>query len=276
MAMNSVFEFQNYVKYLIEYEKSLGGSRKGFRQKLALAAQCQPSFVSQVLKGDQNFSQEQALGISRSLSHTSTETDYFLMLIQFQRAGSIDLQKYLLEKLQNLSSQAQDLKNHIQNEGALDSERERIYYSSFLYAAIHVFCTMGPSSLQTICLGLRVSPDQVSPILSNLVEWGLIRKTVNGENLYIASDMKWHLPRNSPSLNQHHLNWRLRNIENLQFSRPENLNYTAVLSLSPVDYDLFRIKISKVLQEFAKMVSRSEPRMVCSLVIDLVSLVKKD
>src|ERR1700727_1723751 len=103
-----VFDFSEYKQYLAD---SLGGprSRTGLRLAVARTLACQPTFVSQVLNGQAHFSLEQAEKISRFLQHTPEEREYFFLLLQRDRAGTRELEKYFLEKIEGIKAKRQVL-----------------------------------------------------------------------------------------------------------------------------------------------------------------------
>lgn len=89
----NVYHYQDYKKYLNAVLSPVGEGR-GMRSKLARAIGCQTAFISQVLKHDTHFSSEHALLISDFLKHTESESQYFMILVQLGRAGTMALQKF--------------------------------------------------------------------------------------------------------------------------------------------------------------------------------------
>src|SRR5690348_7678173 len=108
--MKSVLEFEEYKEFLREIEASRSELQRGFRSRLAEAAQCQNAFVSQVLNTSAHFSLEQGLRVAKFLSLGLEESQFFILLLEHNRAGTKELQGFfklqldsLREKLLNIS-----------------------------------------------------------------------------------------------------------------------------------------------------------------------------
>ena len=63
--------YRDYLLYLVEVRKDV----KGIRSRLAEAASCQRSYLTQVLAGTASFSIDQLRGISRYLSLSDPDWD---------------------------------------------------------------------------------------------------------------------------------------------------------------------------------------------------------
>lgn len=102
---DDLFAYDDYRAYLaVAIARGRFGER-GPRTQLASAAGCQAAYVSQVLKGESNFSLEQGDAISSFLGHKAEERSYFLDLIQLARAGTQDLRAFFLGRLQRLGAE---------------------------------------------------------------------------------------------------------------------------------------------------------------------------
>src|SRR5689334_17794455 len=94
-----LFDSMDYKSYLGALLEARSLTVKGQRLKLAQHLKVNPSYVSQVLNGHQDFTPEQAMATSRFLSHTEAEAKYFLNLVLFARAGTDELRKYYRQEL---------------------------------------------------------------------------------------------------------------------------------------------------------------------------------
>ena len=91
----SIFKYQSYKTYL---EDSL--LCKGKKGTFAKFVGCQPSFISQVLKGKPDLSLEQGLLANDFFEHSAAEAEHFLLLLQFHRAGSKRLRDHFKTQIQ--------------------------------------------------------------------------------------------------------------------------------------------------------------------------------
>jgi uncharacterized protein (TIGR02147 family) len=73
---------------------------KGYKSKLAKAAGFSPSFLSQVIHGHVELTPEHALRLAQFWELNENETDYFMLLVDHSRAGSIILRNRISQKME--------------------------------------------------------------------------------------------------------------------------------------------------------------------------------
>jgi hypothetical protein len=84
-----------------------------------------------------------------------------------------------------------------------------------------------------------------------------------------------HLGNDSATVLKHHTNWRLHTLQNLRFVHPENVHYSACLSLSRED--AFRIKelLLAELKNNLKIVEKSPEETAYVYSFDFYPLIGK-
>ncbi len=82
-----VFLFDNYRDFLLEWLNAEKDA-KGIRTRLAEAACCQPSYLSQVLSGNASLSLDQLHGVSRHLNLSADEWEYLRELAIKDKAAT--------------------------------------------------------------------------------------------------------------------------------------------------------------------------------------------
>ena len=95
-----IFDFSNYREFLFYKLKS--DNRSGKFHNLARKLAIQRSFVSQVLNGKKNLSLELAADICLYLKLDTLETNYFLLLVQIERAKTEHLKEIFKKQLADL------------------------------------------------------------------------------------------------------------------------------------------------------------------------------
>src|SRR5580698_6182945 len=95
----SVLEFDDYKSFIKEIEGARSELQRGFRTRLAEAAQCQSAFVSQVLNTGAHFSLEQGLRVAKFLNLDKEESQFFILLLEKNRAGTKDLEDFFSGQL---------------------------------------------------------------------------------------------------------------------------------------------------------------------------------
>ena len=176
----SIFDFSHYKPYLIQM---LGGyrRRKGLRLAVSKELQCQPTFVSQVLNGSAHFSLEQAEKASRFLGHSEDEQEYFFLLIQKERSGSLGLRNYHEAKIKQLLARRQVLTHRLGKDTALSKEEQAVYYSSWHFAAVHIAVTIpGLRTKERLADFFRLPQKKAAEILQHLITMGLVVEKNSG------------------------------------------------------------------------------------------------
>jgi uncharacterized protein (TIGR02147 family) len=265
---DTLFGYQDYKRYLndrLDDPVSSGG--RGARARLARATRCQTPYVAQVLRGSAHFSLEQAESINGFFGHSEAEGDFFLLLLQFCRATSPTLRARLKRQLQNLKEQNLNLKNRFANHPMITDQAQAIYYSSWIYGAIHALASIpGFQNVESIALGLKLAPPIVGNAVDFLLACGIFEKKQN--QLKIG---KWrlHLANDSPWIAQHHLNWRLRAMQSIEKTRAKDgLHYSSVVSVSEADAEKIHELLIQSLQTVREIVRASPEEKLRSFCVD--------
>ncbi len=138
MSAMNVFQHNDYRQVIDEWIQS--ESDRGAKGRLAKAAQCSPSWITRVLTGNVQLTPDQALGIALYLELAENEIDYFLYLVDLERAAHPQLQQRIRKKLDSLKSEARYLRSSVHTESEISDADIMKYYSSWVYSAVHVFC----------------------------------------------------------------------------------------------------------------------------------------
>jgi hypothetical protein len=83
--------------------------------------------VSQVLNGKANFSLEQSQGINKLLIHNRDESRFFLLLVEYSRAGTESLRLHFLELIEEQMQRQLNLKERFQIKEVLSLELLQIF-----------------------------------------------------------------------------------------------------------------------------------------------------
>lgn len=262
----NLFEFSDYRKYLrawLEYAKE---RKKSNLTRLAEAVGVHPTYLSHVLNGTKDLSAEQAFLVSEHFSLTKLEREYFFILIQIERAGSVSLKQYLLEKKNDLLKQKDQLKQRFGIHRELTDTERAIYYSSWIYSALAVATDIqkGQSALE-LSEKFDFDRNQIQQILDFLTSIGVVKEK-NGR--YSLGENHIHVPNESPFVVKHHLNWRIKAIQNMDNRQPDELFLTAPMSISESDYANIREKINLAIKDIIKIAKESRAEKVICMNID--------
>ncbi len=265
MNRKNVFEFKSYKSYL---EHVFGGNRArtGARKKAAGWIGCHTAYLSLVLKGDANLSLEQAYRLNEFLGHDLEEKEFFLLLVQFERAGSKDLENYFLQKIQLQLSNRLTIRGRLQSEEGISTVDQAIYYSKWYYSCIHVMISI--PELQTkaaLSDHLNIPLSIVSEVLDFLESRGL---AILSNGLYQIGSRHLHLPQDSPHIGQHHSNWRSRALVSLDLPQKNDLHYSVVVTLSEQDVLKIKEQIMDLIKSNMKIVKDSKEEQTFAFALD--------
>lgn len=266
----NVFDFDEYKAYLAAVVAAQPHNGHGFRAKLADGIGCQRAFVSQVLQGDAHFNLEHADRVNQFLEHSEEETDFFLLLVQKDRAGSVNLRRQFERQIRRIQDARLVLKNRMAHETEFSLEDKQRYYSSWHYGAVRIAISVpGLRTRDALAKRLRIPLKRLNEVLEFLVSRGFIRQ--EGDEYHdLASNM--HLGNDSALIAKHHTNWRLRAMQSLDQEGPADVHYSTAISLSQEDAVKFRKLCVDFIDSLQPKIQASPEETVCSLCLDFFEL----
>ena len=254
---NSIFEYEDYKRYLRDSLMARGEGKRGERSRLAAFVGCHTAYVSQVLNGDAHFSLEQSELINRFLGHSKDQALFFLFLVQYARVGTVSLRKVFEEQIQTLKENQFILKDRLDFKRTLTREDQATFYSSWHYGAVHVLISVPGCHTErgiSAYLGLRI--ERVAEILQFLMSVGLV--TRNAQGLYGIGTTHIHLESDSPMISKHHTNWRLQAVQSLDRPSKKDLHYSSVITASQADGDRIREILVQAIEQVRAIVKESK------------------
>lgn len=266
MEKLSVFEYQDYKKFILQWMERAPNQGRGLRKLLAEAIQCQTPFITHVLAGDYQFSLEQAEASARWMGLSDNETEFFVLLVVRQRAGTKSLENLINKQISQRREAETVLKKRLKISEKMSAIDQMTYYSNWHFAAIHMACLI--PQLQTIEALQRyfnLSLPQIVSTLEFLTEHGLIEEH---RSRFRVLKPVLHLERESPLMAQHHTQWRLKAVDAFQRRRSGDLFYSGVISLSKDDYEWVRERLSALLEEVIDRVKDSKDESLACLNLD--------
>jgi uncharacterized protein (TIGR02147 family) len=267
-----IYDYRDYKTYLAA-RSAEKGMRSGFKSALARASGCNSAYISSVLGGKAHFSLEQAERVCGYLEFSREERHYFLLLVQKARSSTASLATYFEEQIERVLKQKLNVQNRLGAKERLTKENQALYYSSWIYAAIHVALSVprlarSPDALAAYFdLPLRV----VNKALEFLLSAGLAKREGQG---YAIGPRHIHLGKKSENIQRHHGNWRLQILRALERDSEENLNYSSVVTLSRADAFRVREILLASIKNSVDLIIASPEEEVFALAVDFVKVGK--
>ena len=230
----NLFEFLDYKRFLTTYIAGQKAGGRGLRSKLAEVAGCNTTYMSQVLNGSANLSQEQGEAIARYLGLSTDETENFLCLIDRSRAGTPSLRTLIQKKIERLRAARLVVKDRVDIKEQLDPVSQATYYSHWGYAAVHMLVTIPHFRRESeIAERLGLAPQHVRKIIEFLASCGLIS---SDHGTLLPGRAQIFLGQDSPMIVPLHQQWRLRAMLSVERGLAEDLHMTSTMTLSRDDF----------------------------------------
>lgn len=266
----SIFEYTSYKKFFNDLIESYPNGGRGQRKALAESINCQVAYITHVLSGDNQFSLEQAEAAARYFTLNKEETEFLMLLVQQNRAGTTELRQ-LFERLMREHREKHNLlKERLKIKETLSREDQATYYSSWQYSAVHIALTVPPlRTVESISQRLQLSQSRTAEILEFLTSRGLAQKNLSQ---YQTKTPFLHLELDSPLMSKHHSNWRIRTLQSLDVLAHDDLHYSLVFSVAESDMAKLRERLTKALEDCADIIRPSKEEDVACLSLDLFKL----
>lgn len=272
--IKGIFDFREYKAYLRHRLRYMPKGGRGFKSVLAQHLGCQTSYVSQVLNKGADFSPEQAEMANEVLNHTALESRYFILLVEFARAGTEGLRRHYKKIIDEENHKQFLLSERIKVKEVLSEEDKSLYYSNCIFTCIHMLVSIPEyQTIEAIGRYLGLPKKVVLDILDKLVGFGCI-VSVNGR--YIMGPSRIHISSGSPMLLRHHTNWRVEALRRLQYHREDATRFTAISSVSKEDYNKIRKILISTVETYNKSIEESSAEELVCLNIDFFRMGEED
>lgn len=265
--MQKIFSFEDYRPYinlkLLDYPQE----GRGVKLQLSKFLNVQTTLISSIFSGKTLLQMDQALLMGQFFQLSSFETEYFLALVEMERAGSKNLRDFYYKKIKKMQLEQKEIdaallfeKNH------LDEKVRKIYYSNWSYVALHMLlATKKNITLESAAQSLGLRLDETYRRVDFLLTHCLLKKV--GEE-YHSGTHHIHLSRNHQEVLQHHANWRIKTIDHIARSGVENennnedLHYSVVMGISRQDAKWLREQLIHLVAKNSEMIHHSKEEMV--------------
>jgi uncharacterized protein (TIGR02147 family) len=262
-----IYNFSDYRSYIKCKIYNGDRAKRGELSSLAEAIPCQTSYLSRVMTGEADLSLEQADSAGKYLGLSQDENSYFLLLVQFARAGTQSLRAHFKRNITSAQEERLNLQKRVGLKQVLNKEDQATYYSLWYYAAVHVMT--GIPTLQTkvaMAHELGLPQNRIAEILEFLISTRLVKEGPDGR--YLTGEGRIHLKKDSKMILRHHSNWRTQAIRSMEKDLVSGIHYSVLLNTSKKDSEILRSMIAKFIEEFMKVVHPSEDEEMNCLVID--------
>lgn len=263
----SIFNYSQVSDFLRNHIATKPKNGRGELTRLAHAINVSPSLMTLIVQGQRLPTEEQGILLCEYCGFTELETDYFMLVLQRERAGSKTLEKFWSRKLQEAKERSHRMIERIPETATLDELTLARFYSHPVHLAICLFTGLDlkGKNLDEIANRFSLERKEAFEILSFLVSKGIC---IEENERYLPGHSRTHLPENSSFIAQHHTNWRFQAIQQSRKISRSELMFSGPVSLSREDFELLREEMAQFIQNFLKKVHQSEAEEIACFNLD--------
>lgn len=266
----SIFEYLDYKLFLKEKITQLPKGGRGTSKRISELLRISTVSVSQVLAGSKHFTLEQAFQVADFFGLTTLEKEYFLLLIQMERAGTKQLRDFWKEKAQKQQKESLSVKSRLAPHTELTEIQKAQFYSNWYYSGLRVLASIeGFQTAERMAERSQLPISLVRQALAFLKESELIKES---GGVYSVENKVTFIGKDSPFLNNHRRNWRLKALETIAKPSEKASFISAPLSLSREDFEWVQGQIAQLTQQISERVSKSKPEVPACLNLDWFEL----
>ncbi len=266
----SILQYDNYREAIRDLIKARPKKGRGEIANISNYLGVAPTLVSQILSGNRELSLEQAIQIAEYFQLSDVERDLFITQVLKERSGTPTLQKYWFEKLTKLKEESQTVKVKFKAQKELSDEAKSIFYSSYLYSAIRIYCSLKEGkNLQEICKKFDLARERALEIIAFLSKHKLL---IESRGIYSLGLQNVHVSKGSPYVSMHHRNWRSKGVEYIEDANKTDLFFTCPCSLDEEAYAKLKESVLNLIEETGNRVRASDPEKFVCLNIDLFQI----
>jgi uncharacterized protein (TIGR02147 family) len=241
--------------------------RRGELSKISHYLNVAPTIVSNVLSGARDLTIDQAFLVSDYFEFGEKERDYFITAVQKARSPNEKLSDYWSEKLKEIKASSETVQQKSKSSKELPDSVKAIYYSSYLYAAIRLYCSVSNGkTLDDIAARFKITDKKAESILKFLIEHNLVYTL---KNKYVMSAQSLIVPKDSEFVSRHHSNWRLKALSHLSDVKNSELVYTCPCSIDEKTFNELKIDILNLIESAVKKTHAASSDNLACLNIDL-------
>ncbi len=261
----SVFSFDLYKELLRNL--LTGAENRGRLAAASKAIGCQRPYLSRVLLEDLHLTPDHAFNLAHFFKFTDPEREYFMALVEVERAASLEYRNFQKQKIVELKKKNQSLLERTGRPSLHVDPLGVNYFSSWLWSALH-FLTAIPrfQTVSAMSSRLGINESVITSYLLQLQEKGLIEQ--HGEKWCYKSGGDFHAQKNTPLVLMHHQNWRQRAMLDAQDFQNDSLHFTAVQTLSQNDLEKIKNLFLNCITDASRIAGPSEPEECVAITCD--------
>ena len=244
----TVFEFEDYKIFLRKRITQMPKNGRGELQRISKHLRMHSTRFSHVFHGDEHLTLEQGIGISSYFGLSELESEYFMVLLQWAKAGNEPLRIFFLKRKKQLKDRASQLSERLPSDRVLSESDKAIFYSNWFYSAIRLACSLpDKQTIDTLHDRFLIPRDKIAEAIDFLKSTGLC--VLSAEGKLKTGPKSTHLEGKSPLVSRLHSNWRIKAMERHPSLSNEELAFTSPMSIEEKDAHAIREVLIQMIEK---------------------------
>jgi len=264
--MKQLFDFKNYQSFLLNFFQT----KRGNQARLAEHLDCKSSFLTQVIDQKVHLSFEQSTEVSNFLGLNRNEKMAFILMVQKEKIQLESEKKFIMDQIDDCKNKNDQVKTRLHETTELPEEYKFIYYSSWIYSAIHILTAFKWIKTEDdIKQYLNLDRKTVHDVVTFLLGCELVQMK-NGK-LEIGKT-QIHIDNESKFIGNHHINWRNKAIEKLNARKERILNFSSLIGISEKDHEKIKKILLDSIEQSNEIIQKSGEEKAYFINIDFMEL----
>lgn len=268
MRSKSVFAFSTYKAVMKHF--LTGEGNRGRLSAAAEALGCQRPFLSRVILEELHLTPDHAFNLSRFLQLDADEREYFMSLVEVERAASLEYRNHHKQKLADLRRKHDSLHERTGRQSLTIDSDQTNYFASWTSTAVHML-TAVPEYQTAGAISARLGLKEKTTLrqLEQLEKLGFVEHA-RGKWQYKTGES--HAKKDSPLVLMHHQNWRSRAVLDAHDFDEDGVHYTAVQTVSREDVAKLRTLMIDFIADSSRIAGPSNPEDAVVILCDFFRL----
>jgi uncharacterized protein (TIGR02147 family) len=265
--MKTLYNYRSYRQYLQDH-CAKDTAKRGAQSQLAKAAGCQAAYFSQVLKQRVHLTEDQIISIAENLELTTDETRFIVLLLRYEKAGTLKLRNYLNQEMAAAIACQNKLSSRVDPDQIVHSELDLAkYFSSWIPSAVHLITSSEKfRTVEKISEKLHLPKTETKEILNFLVKMGWVQKR-NSDYHYAGGNI--HVAKDSPLQSAMQSTRRHLALNSIAVNLQSSVHYSSLFTISRESYDELNSLVADFVQKSAKVIQKSGTDELCCICLDL-------
>jgi hypothetical protein len=165
-----------------------------------------------------------------------------------------------------IKNEVLSIKENFTQARELDETEKAQFYSNWYYSGIRIAVSLPAyRSAEALSEKFKIPEDKVREILQFLVQVGLVEQQ---DGQFKVGSRFTMINRDSPFVNNHRRNWRLKALENLTSPQGDAIHMSAPFSLSLDNYEFVHREILAFIDRISKEIQVGTAEEVACLNVD--------